>query len=119
MAVLSGILGTIIGVIAGWLIARHYYLKTSKDLDKFFRKLPHKIIRPILDDKRDHLTVKELNDLLEKKIIDPDTEDPLPYISCPKCGSTKLERSSAEDFNNHETHFSIKCPNCDWSDWTQ
>lgn len=45
------------------------------------------------------LSVFELNKLLENKIFDKDTGDPLPFKCCPKCGGDKLSRSGAEDFH--------------------
>lgn len=58
---------------------------------------------------------KKYNEL----IYDTDTEDPLPFKICPNCGSDKLERSSATDYQHDETYFMIRCKDCDWSDWTQ
>lgn len=50
---------------------------------------------------------------------DTNTGDPLPFKACPQCGSDKLHRSSATDYQRDEVYYSIKCKDCGWSDWSQ
>lgn len=112
-------IGVVLGGLIGWIITHLYYKKSSNDLHEIVEKLPESIIQPILEDKREHLTVSELNELLKTKTIDSETNDPLPYIACPKCGSGKLNRSSATDYDRDEMYFIINCEDCGWSQWTQ
>ena len=59
--------------------------------------------------------VKKYNEL----IYVSDTENPLPFTACPLCGSKKLQRSSAVDYQHDEVYYMIKCEDCGWSDWSQ
>lgn len=45
--------------------------------------------------------------------------DPLPYLVCPSCASTELDRSSVTDYSRDDTYYVITCKKCGWEDWTQ
>ena len=38
---------------------------------------------------------------------------------CPRCGSTKLTRSTSIDHAHDETYYTIGCSECGWGEWTQ
>ena len=83
-----------------------------------FNKLTEEVRGIILTDKRETLTVKELNELLEKKTIKNHVGgDPLPYKACPKCGSEKLLRDT--QITQDDIYYVIQCKDCKWGDWSQ
>jgi hypothetical protein len=107
----------LVGAISWW-ISRAYYLKANREQKTLFDKLSGDVRSAILEDSRNTLSVKELNDLLETKTIKQPWEgDPLPYKACPKCGSEKLERD--EIIKNDDNYYVVQCPKCRWNDWTQ
>lgn len=63
----------------------------------------------------------EIARLLQNRLLDLTMEyssgDPLPYIVCPKCGSTDLKRSDQWDGDRH--YYIIQCEKCKWSDGTE
>jgi TIR domain len=44
--------------------------------------------------------------------------DPLPYLACPQCASTKLHRDIRFSSTDDE-YYVIQCDDCGWYDWTQ
>lgn len=118
MEIILFILGIILGGTISWWISHAYYLKADREQKDLFKKLSSDVRAAILEDSRDKLSVRELNDLLEKKTIkQPLDGDPLPYKACPKCGSKKLQRGEIiKDKNNY---YVIQCTDCNWNDWTQ
>jgi hypothetical protein len=118
MEIVLFVLGAILGGLISWGIAHTYYAKSSRDQKAVFNKLTKEVRSIILQDKRESLTVQELNELLEKKTIkNPIGDDPLPYKACPKCGSENLRRG--ELFTQDDSYYVIQCADCQWSDWTQ
>ncbi len=122
MDLLIGIVG---GGIASWLIT-HFYYKIGargqkKQNDELSKKLSREVKEIILSTQKDSLSVIDLNKLLEDKTIGKEgfDNDPLPFIACPKCGSTELEKYSREDYEHDEIYFMIQCKKCGWGDWTQ
>jgi DNA-directed RNA polymerase subunit RPC12/RpoP len=122
----------ILSVIITWAVTKHYYRKAALDQDeaaanqrKAFDKLPDMIRSALLEDHRNKLTVKELNELIEMKTIDNKKEGLAKYRACPKCGSTRLDWGSdweVDSYNEfgdadaaHEIEM-IKCPDCGWTD---
>jgi hypothetical protein len=63
--------------------------------------------------------IREIVRLYHETITDPDAEDPFGLRACPKCGSRRLEGSSATDARRDELYFMLTCQDCGWSDWTQ
>lgn len=64
--------------------------------------------------------IKRLNKRLSELTYDPNsTNDPLPYLRCPECGSDKLKRKMYTDPNRDDNYYSIDCRSCKWSDWSQ
>lgn len=125
MDIISLIVGAIIGALSSWCIAHVYYVKSNKEQQKSFKeqqylfnKLSEDVRLIILSDKRESLSIIELNELLAKKTItDFPKGDPLPYKACPKCGAKELKRG--ELISNDENYYIIQCQNCAWQDWTQ
>jgi hypothetical protein len=52
-------------------------------------------------------------------IHDEDSRDPFGLKACPRCGGTKLKRSSFTDYDRDEMYFILTCEECGWGDWTQ
>ena len=50
---------------------------------------------------------------------DSDSGKILAFRACPNCGSTRLKRSCATDYEHDEEYFFIECNDCGWSEWTQ
>lgn len=49
-----------------------------------------------------------------------DENDPIFGLSkCPNCGYKELDKSSATDYEGDEEYYFIKCPKCDWENFTQ
>lgn len=85
------------GVIVGWLIQAVYSAKSSKEQRLLFDKLSAELRGLILQDPREHLSVAELNKLIDDRTIDLTRGEPLPYFACPKCGSTDLQKRESFD----------------------
>jgi len=118
MEIVLLVLGAIVGGLISWGIAHTYYAKSSQDQRTIFNKLTKDVRSVILKDKRESLSIRELNELLEKKTIKkPTSDDPLPYKACPKCGSENLKRG--ELFMQDDSYYVIQCADCQWNEWTQ
>jgi len=79
-----------------------------------------------IEDKHEHLSVKDLNSLIREKTIDLNSKDQFPFKACPKCGSKNLTREPAFDVgcdvgDDGEPDYykfdipAIQCPKCGWS----
>ena len=113
------IIGIIFGAFASWVITHLYYQRSTADQRYIYTKLSTELKSEIRNSRIENLTVKDLNRLLDDRTIDSDSSDPLPFKSCPKCGSLKLKRHSAADYKHDENYFFIECADCDWKEWTQ
>lgn len=116
---LTFLAGIVTGGLTTWGVAQLYYRKASNEQNTLFNKLSQEVREAILGDARKTLSVVELNKVLEDKTIDLAIQDPLPYKACPKCGFTDLARGSATDWARDDVYYFIKCPKCEWGDWTQ
>lgn len=113
------------GALLSWIIAHFYYKLSNKDKNKFFNKFSEEVRNVFLSDKRDTLSIYDINDILRHKIIDKTIEGPFKYKVCPKCGSKNLIRSKdyfvdvdIGDYNE-PTYFGIpydviECNECGW-----
>ena len=84
--------GLIIGGFTSWVITHIYYKKSSQDQKKIYDKLTDEVKDIILNTQKDHLSIKELNDLIKDKVTIKDSKDIYPYKFCPKCGSEAINR---------------------------
>jgi hypothetical protein len=109
----------LVGVIVGWLIQHIYSARSAKEQRELFQKLSSEIRDLILADPREKLSVAELNQLIDERTTDPTHEGPLPYVACPKCGSTNLERRASLDAEEDEMYYIVGCKDCGWGDWSQ
>lgn len=55
----------------------------------------------------------------QRHLWDSDSNEPLPFRFCERCGSKSLSRSSMMDQARDEQYFLIECDDCGWSEWTQ
>ncbi len=118
MEIILFILGVVLGGVISWWVSHAYYRKANHDQKRLFDKLSGDVRSAILQDKRDSLSVRDLNELLEKKTIkSPLDGDPLPYKACPKCGSEKLKRQEIN--TDDDNYYVIQCSECQWNEWTQ
>lgn len=108
------IIGAILGGLIGWFTSHSYYNKGSKDQERLCNKLNKDLRKIILNANANKLGIKELNQLLERKSIDQNSSDPLPYTACPKCGNQKLKKNSYSDENT--IAFFVSCPKCKWQE---
>lgn len=113
------LIGLLLGGFITWLVAHIYYRKSSNDQKRFYLKFSKDVRNVILQDNRAKLSVRDLNELLKEKTMNPKSRDPLPYKACPKCGSKDLNRSELTDNRRDETYWTITCRSCGWYDWTQ
>ena len=113
------IVSLLIGAGCSWAVTYWYYRKANVEQHAVYDKLTDEVRQLIRNDQRERLTVRQLNELLEQRTIDPNSDAPLPYIVCPRCGSQELDRKSATDAAHDEVYYMINCRNCDWSEWTQ
>ncbi len=74
------------GVIITWFITHLYYAKSSKG----FTKLSPDLQESILQASGKALTIKDLNALIDTRVIDQSDSDSLPFKACPKCGSKNI-----------------------------
>lgn len=119
------VLGLIIGIIVTWLVTHIYYKKAFRDQKLLYDKISRNLRKWILADTRTHLSVKDLNSLLEEKTIDPNSDYPFPYKVCPKCGSNNIIRykdiQGEPDYCDGEMTYSpiyfnaISCEDCGWT----
>lgn len=113
------IVSLILGTFFGWVISHVYYLKSNKDQNAVYNKLEDSVRDIIRSDQREKLSVKELNELLDDRVMDPEDSSPFPYKVCPKCGNEDLKRTSHDDYEREETYYVIGCTECGWSDWSE
>lgn len=112
--------GLVLGALASWMITHNYYRRSSADQKRLYEKLSAEVRDAILDDSRESLSVRELNQLLDDKTVDSEAVDaPLPFKACPKCGSQELDRRDVTDYEHDEMYFYIECKQCKWGEWTQ
>ena len=123
------VLGLLFGGLISWVIAQSYYKKSSNELKnqldeqrRIISKLPADVREIILEDKREQLTVVQLNELLQNKTFESDLGDPLAYRKCPRCGSENIERSTdvevdygPEGPESCIPYDIIKCKDCGWT----
>lgn len=114
---MSVILSIIISVIATWFFAHVYYKAGGKQNIELRKALSDDVKKIILNSKKQNLTVKELNRLLEQKTFDKNSNDPLPYLACPKCGNKNLNKSSHTDESS--IYYFVECIKCGWSEYTE
>ncbi|PIP17557.1 MAG: hypothetical protein COX43_03700 [Parcubacteria group bacterium CG23_combo_of_CG06-09_8_20_14_all_35_9] len=62
---------------------------------------------------------KEIVKQYWKEVFDEDSDDPLPFKICPRCGNDALNRSSYTDYEGDEVYYIVECKKCGWSEWTQ
>ncbi len=113
------LIGVVLGAACSWVITHLYYQKSNAEQKVVYDKLTEEVRQLIRDDQRARLSVRELNELLERRTIDPDSDHPLPFVACPRCGSKELSRKSATDTAHDEVYYMIDCRDCGWSEWTQ
>lgn len=89
-----------------------FSLKEGISLDEVVLKIVG--IRP--DREIARILQRQLLDLTEGKMT---SIDPLPYLVCPRCGSTALKRQDWIDYQRDDTYMLIKCAECGWQDSTE
>jgi hypothetical protein len=52
-------------------------------------------------------------------VLRDDNDADFNLARCPQCGSNKLDRSSATNYEHDKTYNLIRCMNCEWTDWTE
>lgn len=130
-ALLYTILGAFLGIISSFFVSRFFYkkaeslaaiqLKEAKQSAAIqltaFNKIPTELKEILKDDSTQKLTIPELNTLINEKVYDNNSTDPLPYKFCPECGSSELERYGIS--NDDTNSYFIKCKKCGFSDSTE
>jgi len=123
----------VVGAGIAWFFAYLFYKKGSKGFNKLSDELKTAIIN---SPKETPLTVKDLNAIIDKRVVDETMEsNELPYKACPKCGSENLARGEdvlvdydADGFSMTGTPYpTIECLDCGWektaidegSDWNR
>lgn len=116
------IFGLVTGGVISLCITHIYYRKSTHDQNTLFNKLSEELRNLILHDHRDRLSVMDLNELIQKKTIDTEIGEAIPYIACPRCGSEDLKRSSDVEVDYDlegpilAGHYDIvQCRNCGWT----
>ena len=119
------VIGVVGGAVASFLITHAYYVRSTKSQKEVFEKLSEDLRTIILGDRRESLSVKELNELIRKHTYDPEADERFPYRACPKCGSQELymDVDTVVDGEMDDgipvltaTHFDkIVCDTCGWS----
>jgi len=126
MAVISPtVIGIIFGAIIAWSIAEKYYKRSNIDQSILYNKLTEDLRKIILADKRDLLTIKELNDILKERVIDGQSLNRFPFKLCPKCGSENICRDTdvivdydrgdgGEPVPSATSYEIVGCNDCGW-----
>ena len=109
----------IIGATIGWLVTHIYSVRNGREQKAVFNKLSSEIRQIIFEDKRASLSVAELNQLLTERTVDGESQEPLPYVRCPKCGSDDLKRKQYYDSSNDTVSYNIRCEECRWTESTK
>lgn len=119
------IFSLLIGAFFSWLITHLYQKRSNKEQKELYNKISSNMREVFLSDKREVLSVKEINDILWHKTISEKNEGLLKYKACPACGSINLSVSTnyfvdyeADDFGNPITegypYKVITCIDCGW-----
>ncbi len=110
--IFGAFLGKVIDVIYGRLFEEQRFLSNLKIVFEESKK----------DDIKKKITIRELNKLINDQSFDESAAksgDPLPWSCCPKCGNYDLKReSSSSSEEDSNTHYSISCLKCNWSEWS-
>lgn len=112
----------IVGGLISWIITHFYYKKElenqKKRTNNLSKKLSKEVKEVILSQHKENLSIQQLNQLLQKKVIKEDDigSDPLPYKACPKCGNEELYKTS--DIYRDDVYYFVKCEECGWNEWT-
>jgi hypothetical protein len=108
----------VLGALTSWIISHYYYKKGGKERPAWFSE---DAVKEVLMKRPEDIdwTAKELVKLYNNKVYDNESEDPLPFNFCPRCGSEDLERSNHTDEGRDENYFIVRCKNCEWEEWTQ
>jgi hypothetical protein len=116
---------TAVGIILGWFGNHFYSIRGGKEaraahaeLRGLIEKLPESFVAAVAADRRESLTVKEVNALLRKLTIDETTGK---YTSCPKCGSSHLKEFHDDEVDADYdgaylvcSYDGVECLDCDW-----
>lgn len=99
------------GCVFTWLVSRHYYCRSSKQLpnwaDEFAGRLPAYPPKP------SHL-LKLFQEYLESR--DAKIHDLLGIVACPECGtSAALFKEEFLGGDERVCVVSVNCPSCEWS----
>ena len=79
-----------LGALITLVVSHLYFKRSGKEQFLIYNKLSDELKKIILNDQREKLTVKELNELLKEKTIDPNSKEIFPFKCCPKCGSDNI-----------------------------
>src|SRR5205807_6456866 len=62
--------------------------------------------------------VRKYHEIIHDQTASP--EDPFRGLRfCPECGSSRLVGNTKFDYEGDEVYYSLRCRDCNWSDWTQ
>jgi len=117
-------IGAALGGLISWWRTYTYYKKSNREQARLYKKLSINLRKWILEDTRTNLSVVDLNELLKKRTIDPESDYSFPYKVCPKCGSRNIVRDDDmqvdSDFCDGEMLYSpsyfkaLFCEDCGW-----
>lgn len=113
------------GSFLTWIITHFYHKINTKNQNDIYNKLSTDFKDIIIADKRDSLSIIEINNILREKIIDDNIEGPFQYKKCPRCGSENLNRETDYEVDINTGDFGepvydgtpyqiIECRDCDW-----
>lgn len=110
----------IVGVGITWLITHLYNKSNNKNQDIFYNKFSKKVRDIFLADKRDLLSISDINAILRHRILDKNIKGPFKYKLCPSCGSDKI--TNKIDYvvdGDHDNLYGVpyhivNCDDCGW-----
>lgn len=119
--------GVGLGGLVSWFITHMYFIKTGKDQKTLYNKLSNELRDLIISDKRDSLSVQDLNERIRGRVLDYNSNNTLSYKACPKCGSENIyndidyipEVEEGDDGTLYQIgtpYDTIKCMECGWRD---
>jgi hypothetical protein len=107
----------VLGIACGWFITWRFYKKSNKQQSEEHKSQLKEIQQSFTDYEAGKLSIVQLNKIVEDKVFEKNSDDPLNYKICPKCGSKNLKRTGHS--MGDSLYFFIECKKCDWSEGTE
>src|SRR2546425_3056258 len=100
------------------LLADIRHIRYQNDLDADRRNILHSIDGRVPSLGFIPALVRKYHEIIRDQ--NASREDPFQGLRyCPRCGSSRLEGNTYNDYEGDEVYYSLRCRACEWSDWTE